>query len=86
MIPYLAAPLVIIVPSSFHFESTKVVPWNYNSAVYIQGKKQEDPNVASEPAVNIASTRGMTRSSRIIVSAPPPEKDNVEEVTKSKGK
>lgn len=31
------APLVVIVPSLFYFESTKAVPWNYGSTIYIHG-------------------------------------------------
>lgn len=86
VIPYPTAPLVIIVPSLFHFERTKDVPWNYNSVVYIHGHKKEEPNVPNESAVNIAGTGGMTRSGRIFSSAPSPENDDAEEVTKSKGK
>ncbi|KAI5399464.1 hypothetical protein KIW84_064711 [Lathyrus oleraceus] len=37
IIPSLVAPLVTIVPSLFYFESTKVVPWNYGSTIYIHG-------------------------------------------------
>ncbi|XP_050895276.1 uncharacterized protein LOC127101883 [Lathyrus oleraceus] len=86
VIPHLAAPLVIIVPSPFHFESTKVVPWKYNSAVYIHGEKQEEPNISSESTINIASIGGMTQSGRIFASVPSPEKDNIEVVAKNKGK
>lgn len=86
VIPCPLEPLVINVPSLFHFESTKAIPWNYNSSVYIYRHKQEEINVASESAVNITGTRGMTRSGRIFASAPPPKKDDAEAVAKSKGK
>lgn len=84
VIPSSVAPLVIIVPSPFHFESTKVVPWNYNSDMYIYRQKQEKLNVASESAIDIVGTVGITRIGRIFASAPSPEKDDVEAAAKSK--
>lgn len=86
ILPSLVTSLVITVPSPFHFESTKTVPWNYNSYVDVHGQKQEETSVASELAVNIVGTRGMTRSGRIFASAPPPEKDDAETAAESKGK
>lgn len=86
IIPNLVAPLVIILLSPFHFESTKVFPWNYNPVVYIHGTKQEDPSTTNESTVNIAGTRGMPRSGCVFAFTPLPNKDNVEAVAKSKGK
>lgn len=54
--------------------------------MYLHGQKQKEPNISSEPIINITGTGGMTRNGRIFAPAPPPEKDNVEEVAKSKGK
>jgi hypothetical protein len=42
MIPataYPVTPFVITVASPFSFESTKGVPWNYESTIYIFGQK-----------------------------------------------
>lgn len=60
----LVTPLTIIVPPPFPFESTKFIPWNYDSVVYIRGKKQEDkPLKIKEPVViNIAGIGAMTIS------------------------
>lgn len=80
-------PLIIIVPSPFRFESTKIFRWNYDSVVYIHGQKLEDkPLVIKEIVVNIAGTRVMTRSSRMFVSTPPLKKNNVEGLDKGKRK
>ncbi|XP_050896696.1 uncharacterized protein LOC127103487 [Lathyrus oleraceus] len=35
-------PLVIVVPAPFPNESTKAVPWNYNSTAYLHGRKLEE--------------------------------------------
>ncbi|KAI5436872.1 hypothetical protein KIW84_023118 [Lathyrus oleraceus] len=35
-------PLVITVPTHFPYESTKVVPWNYNSTAYLHGQRLEE--------------------------------------------
>lgn len=48
--PYPVIPLVIIVPYLFTFESTKEVPWNYDSAVYVYGQKVEDESLESKEA------------------------------------
>lgn len=75
--PYLVIPLVIIVPSSFLFDSTKVVPWNYDSVVYIHGKKVEDESLESkEEIVNITGTCGITKSGRVFAHIPPPYNNN----------
>lgn len=78
--------MVITIPSSFHFENTKVVPWNYDSTVYIHGKRQDEPLEINESVVNIVGTEGMARSGRVFASTPLPEKNNVEASTKSKCK
>lgn len=71
-------PLVIIVPTLFSFESTKVVPWDYGSTVYVHRQKQEEkPLEIKEPIINIVGTRGMTRSGCVFASGPPPEKNNL---------
>ncbi|XP_050889426.1 uncharacterized protein LOC127094663 [Lathyrus oleraceus] len=35
-------PLVIVVPAPFSYESTKAIPWNYNSTNYLHGRKLEE--------------------------------------------
>lgn len=77
--------LVIIMPTPFSYKSTKVVPWKYNSTLYLYGLKQEEKPLevqkpaqvqksakVQEPAVNITGTGGMTRSGCIFASVPPP--------------
>ncbi|XP_050889673.1 uncharacterized protein LOC127094961 [Lathyrus oleraceus] len=35
-------PLVITVPTPFPYESTKAVPWNYNSTTYLHGRRLKE--------------------------------------------
>lgn len=71
-------PLVIIIPSPFPFEGIKVVPWNYDSTVYIHGQKQEDKtHVIKEPVItNITETGGMNRSGRVFALTQLPKENN----------
>lgn len=73
------SPLVICVPTPFPFESTKVVPWNYNTTTYVGNK----PMVLESDVTSIAGVRGMTRSGRVFAPEQPQEKSVVEP---SKGK
>jgi hypothetical protein len=66
-------PLVIQAPSPFPFANTKVVPWNYDTTAFVQGK----PVTVVEPLViNIDGTGRMTRSGRVF--AQKPLQENVE--------
>lgn len=57
-------PIVFHVPASFPFESTKYVPWNYNSIAYVG-----DKTIVLEPVVsNIAGIWGMTWSESVFAS------------------
>ena len=78
--------MVIKGPSLTPYENNKAVPWSYDSAVYINGLKQENEPLSSQgPAIsNIAGTWGMTRSGRVFGSEPPKKKDATS--IKDKGK
>lgn len=54
-------PIVFHVPAPFPFESTKYVPWNYDSTSYVGDK----PIVLEPVITNIAGIGGMTRSGRV---------------------
>ena len=43
----LKATMVIKGPSPIPYESNKVVPWSYDSAMYINGLKQEEESSSS---------------------------------------
>ncbi|XP_050902856.1 uncharacterized protein LOC127115319 [Lathyrus oleraceus] len=60
-------PIVFHVPASFLFESTKFVPWNYNSTTYAGDK----PIVLEPVVTNIAGIGGMTRSGRVFAPEQP---------------
>lgn len=65
------SPMVITVPTSFPFNDTKVVPWIYNSIVYIHGQSvQDEPTTYIEPIANITGVSGVTRSERIFAHIP----------------
>lgn len=58
---YPVTPLVITVPSPFTFDSTKEVPWNYDSEVYIYGQEVKEEHMESkEASVNITRAGGIT--------------------------
>ena len=83
----LVTPLVITVPAPFSYKSTKVIPRNYGSTVYLYEQKlEEKPLEIQEPIVIITGTGGMTRNGRVFASAPPREKKNLGAATKNKGK
>ncbi|PNX79654.1 coatomer subunit zeta-3, partial [Trifolium pratense] len=73
--------LVVHVPSPFPFKSTKVVPWNYDTSAYIQGKPMTIPDPV---VINIDGLGRMTRSGRVFAPEQPqksieitsPPKDN----------
>ena len=78
--------MVIKGTSPISYESNKAVPWSYDSAVYINGVKQEsEPSPSQGLGIsNIAGTRGMNRSGRIFGVEPSKKKD--ETPIKDKGK
>lgn len=54
--------MVIYVPAPFSFDSTKAVPWNYDSTVYVGDK----PMILKEPDVtNIVGASDVTQSGSI---------------------
>ncbi|XP_050909405.1 uncharacterized protein LOC127123205 [Lathyrus oleraceus] len=66
-------PIIIIVPATFPYVDTKVVPWMYDTSVYIHGQKiQEESLKSSDPMINITGTGGITRSGRIFAPTPIP--------------
>lgn len=82
----LITPLTISVPTPFPYENTKEVPWNYDSAVYVHGRKMEvEPLGSKESSVNIVGTGGVTQRSRIF-SPVPPTNDNGGTSNQDKGK
>lgn len=84
--PYSFISLVIIVLSLFPFDSMKAVSWDYDSAVYINGKKVENESLESkEENVNITRISGVTRSGRFFAPIPLPDNNN-EVSDKAKGK
>lgn len=55
--------MVIHVPYPFSFDSTKVVPWNYNVVVYVG----DNPMVLkASDLTNITGTSGIIQSGRIV--------------------
>ncbi|MCI32158.1 gag-protease polyprotein, partial [Trifolium medium] len=61
-------PIVFHVPAPFPFESTKRIPWNYQSTAYVG----DQPLTSVEPNVtNIAGIGGMTRSGRVFAPEQP---------------
>ncbi|XP_050919526.1 uncharacterized protein LOC127137076 [Lathyrus oleraceus] len=76
-------PMVIYVPAPFLFDSTKVVPWNYEPVVYVGNK----PVILKEPDVtNIAGASGVTRSGRVFALEVNPSKASAPTVEPTKGK
>ncbi|KAI5412109.1 hypothetical protein KIW84_056971 [Lathyrus oleraceus] len=71
--------IVFHVPAMFPFESTKHVPWNYNSTTYVGDK----PIVLELTVTNIARIRGMTRSG-ILFYPEPQLKEKMPESSKEK--
>lgn len=71
--------IVFHVPITFSFESTKSIPWNYNTMTYVG----EKPLLLEPIITNIASIRGMTRSGRVFAPEKPPKK-NIPESSKGK--
>ena len=63
----LKTKMVIRGPSPTLYKSNKVVPWGYDSTVYVNGLKQEcEPSTSQGHVVtNIAGTGGMTCTGRI---------------------
>lgn len=53
--------MVITVLTLFPFDDTNVVPWIYDSTIYIQGQRlQEEPTTSTEPMANMTGTGGVT--------------------------
>ncbi|KAI5431114.1 hypothetical protein KIW84_035325 [Lathyrus oleraceus] len=76
-------PMVIHVPAPFSFDSTKVIPWNYEPVVYVGNK----PVILKEPDVtNIAGASGVTRSGRVFAPEVIPNKESAPTVEPTKGK
>ncbi|XP_050897628.1 uncharacterized protein LOC127104486 [Lathyrus oleraceus] len=76
-------PMVIHVPAPFSFDSTKVVPWNYEPVVYVGNK----PVILKEPDVtNIVGASGVTRSGRVFAPEVIPNKESAPIVEPMKGK
>ncbi|KAI5402917.1 hypothetical protein KIW84_050493 [Lathyrus oleraceus] len=76
-------PMVIHVPAPFLFDSTKVVPWNYELVVYVGNK----PIILKEPDVtNIAGASGVTRSGWVFAPEVIPNKESAPTVEPTKGK
>ncbi|KAI5421486.1 hypothetical protein KIW84_045063 [Lathyrus oleraceus] len=76
-------PMVIYFPTPFSFDSTKVVPWNYEPVVYVGNK----PVILKEPYVtNIAGASGVTRSGRVFAPEVIPSKESAPIVEPTKGK
>ncbi|KAI5444251.1 hypothetical protein KIW84_012756 [Lathyrus oleraceus] len=66
-------PMIIAVPTLFPYKDTGVVPWMYDTPVYIHGQKVQAKLIKSDdPLRNIVGTDGVTRSGRIFARAPPP--------------
>ncbi|XP_050908700.1 uncharacterized protein LOC127122404 [Lathyrus oleraceus] len=66
-------PIIIIVPTPLSYVDTKVVPWMYDTSIYIHGQKiQEEPLKSSDPMNNITDTDKITRSRRIFTLTPTP--------------
>ncbi|XP_050890983.1 uncharacterized protein LOC127096461 [Lathyrus oleraceus] len=66
-------PIIITVPTPFPYVDTKVVPWMYDTSVYIHGQKiQEELLKSSDPMINITDTSGIMRSGRIFSPTPTP--------------
>ena len=78
--------MVIKGPSHIPYENNKAITWSYDSAVYINGIKQESGSSPSQGPVisNIAGTGGMTRSGRIFGAELSKKTDVIP--TKDKGK
>ncbi|XP_050895954.1 uncharacterized protein LOC127102651 [Lathyrus oleraceus] len=76
-------PMVIHVPAPFSFDSTKVVPWNYEPVVYVGNK----PVILKDPDVtNIAGASGVTRSGRVFAPEVIPNKESAPTVEPTNGK
>ncbi|XP_050889228.1 uncharacterized protein LOC127094438 [Lathyrus oleraceus] len=76
-------PMVIYVPASFSFDSTKAVPWNYEPVVYVGNK----PVILKEPNVtNIARASGVTQSGRVFAPEVIPNKESAPTLEPMKGK
>ncbi|XP_050896552.1 uncharacterized protein LOC127103327 [Lathyrus oleraceus] len=76
-------PMIIYVPAPFSFDSTKVVPWNYEPIVYVGNK----PVILKEPDVtNMAGAIGVTRSGRVFAPEVIPNKESAPTVEPTKGK
>ncbi|XP_050875214.1 uncharacterized protein LOC127078834 [Lathyrus oleraceus] len=76
-------PMVIYVPAPFSFDSTKAVPWNYESVVYVGNK----PVILKEPDVtNIVGASGVTRSGRVFAPEVIPNKESAPTIEPTKGK
>lgn len=63
-------PLVIYIPTPLPFQSTKAIPWNYDSSVCINGQMVEDEPAKPSDASNITRDGGITRSGRIFAFQP----------------
>lgn len=75
--------IVIYVLNLFSFDSTKVVPWNYESIVYVGNKHV----ILKEPVVtNIVGASGVTLSGRVFAPKVIPWKSSVPIVEPIKGK
>lgn len=69
---YPITPLMITVPAPFSFDNTKVVPWNYDSKVFLYGQEvKEEPTKPEEAGMNITGVGGITRSGRVFALASP---------------
>ncbi|XP_050910073.1 uncharacterized protein LOC127123946 [Lathyrus oleraceus] len=76
-------PMVIHVPAPFSFDSTKVVPWNYEPVVYVGNKLV----ILKEPDMtNIAGASGVTRSGRVFSPEVIPNKESALTVEPTNGK
>lgn len=64
--------MIIMVPTLFPYDNTKVVPWVYDTSVYIHGQKiQDEPMKSNDQIISIAGTGEVITSGRIFVPVPP---------------
>ncbi|KAI5407562.1 hypothetical protein KIW84_053713 [Lathyrus oleraceus] len=83
---YPITPLVITIPSPFAFDSTKEVPWNYDSKVYLYGQEVKEKQIKSkEASVNITEAGGITHNGRVFALAPPTDNNNQGALSKNPG-
>lgn len=52
-------PINIFIPGSFPYQSTKVIPWRYDTTAYVGGKSMQ---FSEAEIVNIDRTMGMTHN------------------------